>query len=278
MTNCKQVSLKAKDAWTTVAGKVKINATDASWAETDAKEGQAFVRLVPSGSATTLTAGASYYIAILPQTIATGFELIFNDNDVINVKQSASSEVVFSRSKTKKLAAFSNFTYTVGTVTAGTITMADRNIGVGGTGTTVPTGADAYGDYFAWGALRPAYTKHTAGSNLQTADLYWSDGFTASHVPNTFTDIASMLWGGKWRMATKDEWYNNKSNESVEGLPLAGSYDGTGLCYANNDGLYWSSTPDDVASAFFLDTNYYNTFVKRDSRNYGYSVRPVLAQ
>jgi len=275
MTNCKQVVLKAKDAWTTVAGKVKITASTGAWAETTAKEGQAFVRLVPTSPATTLEAGKSYYIAILPQTMATGFELIFNDNDVIKVKQ-ASNSVTFARNTTKKLAAFSDFTYTVGTVSAGSITMADRNIGVGGTGTTVPTGADAYGDYFAWGALRPAYTKKPASGTTLT-DLYWSDGFTASHVPSTFTDIASMLWGGKWRMPTNTEWNNNTSNSSVKGLPLAGYYDGTYLSRAGGNGYYWSSTPCGDG-AYCLGTYGDFAYVYNSSRYYGSSVRPVLAQ
>jgi len=301
ITNCKQVVLKAKDAWTTVAGKVKINATDASWAETDAKEGQAFVRLVPTSSATTLEAGKSYYIAILPQTMATGFELIFNDNDVIKVKQ-ASSSVEFGRSKTKKLGAITSFTYTVSTVdltapddaSYTTLKMADRNIGAATT--------DAYGDYFAWGALRPAYLTKAMSEDDELTNLYWSGGFNWSNTPfytgdgdsnhswskynstdnktrlDATDDIASMLWGGNWRMATRMEWLKNTSNSSVKGLPLAGSCFDLYFDNVASPSGYWSSTPFGDDYAHYLNTNGTTAYVVNDNRNNGFPVRPVLAQ
>jgi len=308
MANCKQVSLKAKQgAWTTVAGKVNITASTGEWAETTAKEGQAFVRLVPQDGDDYLTAGASYYIAILPQTMSTGFELIFNDDDVIRVKQSASSSVEFGRSKTKKLGAIKSFTYNVTTkdltVPDGatyTLKMADRNIGVGGTGTTLPTGTDTYGDYFAWGALRPAYTQRPEpGQNI--TELYWSDGFKFINTPfytgngsthswskynstdnktvlDATDDIAAMLWGGNWRMPTKDEWEKNTSNIYVQGLARAGNYGGTEPTLAGKHGYYWSSTSKDNTSAYIFHP-YSNGFnVGSNGRYLGYSVRPVLEQ
>jgi len=281
MTNCKQVSIKAKDAWTTVAGKVNIAASTGEWAETTAKEGQAFVRLVPSGSATKLTAGATYYIAILPQDMATGFELIFNDNDVIKVKQSTSSSVVFGRSKTKKLGDITSFSYTVSTVSEGTLTMADRNIGAAET--------TAYGDYFAWAALRPAYINKT------TPTWYWSGGFTAANTPyysgSSYTkyntgdileasdDIAAMLWGGNWRMATYSEWATNKANASVIGLPLAGGCGATNISTSTTNGFYWSATldVDDKGRAGYLRTTGSVVYVNPNEYRYsGLPVRPVL--
>lgn len=299
--SCKQVVVKAKDEWLTLAGKVAITVADnPTWAETSPKKGQAFVRLVPS-SGTTIAAGI-YYVAVLPQTMSSGFEVIYNVNDVIYYKQTTSTsdaQKKFVRRKVKNIGTLSTadsyYTFKVGTVTAGTITMADRNIGVGGTGTTVPTGSDAYGDYFAWGALRPAYTKKpTSGTTL--TDLYWPDGYTIYLSPyysfSAYTkynntdgktvlestdDIASMLWGGKWRMATYNELNNNSSQSSVSSLPLAGCCGGTTLSSDGTSGVYWSSTlyGDD---AVYLGTNGSIVNFTPGYRQYGYSVRPVLAE
>jgi len=281
---CKQVTIKAKDEWVTLAGKVNITVADApTWAETTAKEGQAFVRLVPA-SGDQIAAG-TYYIAVLPQTMSTGFEVIYNVDDVIYYKQTVKSDDAtkkFLRNNVKFIGQVSvnNTTYynfkveaTVDlTVPSGasytTLKMADRNIGAATT--------DAYGDYFAWGALRPAYTKKPASGTTLT-DLYWSGGFTSSHVPSTFTDIAAMLWGGKWRMATQDEWSNNTTNTSVKGLPRAGCFSGNYLSSAGN-GFYWSSTPN-VGYACYLDIySSYAMVYNSGDRYYGHSVRPVLAQ
>lgn len=303
--NCKQVVLKAKDAWTTVAGKVKISAPTGEWAETTAKEGQAFVRLVPK-SGDYLTAGASYYIAILPQTMATGFELIFNDNDVIKVKQSASSSVVFGRSKTKKLATFSNedasFTYKVSAVElASGLKVADRNIGA--------ASSSAYGDYFAWAARRPAYiTKNatsittaykTGGFNQANAPYYNGSAYTKYTTTGDLDkedDIAAMLWGGKWRMPTKTQFdalkalkdgtwnsgWSFKGNDSYSSnsvfLPAAGCCSYGNVNDQGSYGYYWSSTPNGSNVAKFLYFHSGLAAVIDNGRLYGQSVRAVLAE
>lgn len=315
MTNCKQVSLKAKDAWTTVAGTVKIaskantwaGAEIGAWAETAAKEGEAFVRLVPKAGETKLTAGASYYIAILPQTMATGFELIFNDNDVIKVKQSATASVEFGRSKTKKLAAFSELTYTVEAKSlTSSLTVADRNIGA-----ATP---NDHGDYFAWAAKRPAYiTKHVENKKLTNRYKSFSSDNAPYNNGSGYTkydsfidekryldkedDIAALLWGGKWRMPKYAELETLMSLTTGEsgndGYSFAGknTYSGNsvflpyaGHCYLafpyswGDSGYYWSSqTMGDggpIAFSLFFTSGYKDTTIEQ--RCYGYSVRAVL--
>lgn len=303
--NCKQVVLKAKDAWTTVAGKINITASTGEWAETSAKEGEAFVRLVPKSPATTLAAGASYYIAILPQTMTTGFELIFNDNDVIKVKQSASN-VTFGRSKTKKLGAITSFDYTVSAVQlADNLKVADRNIGA--------ALSTAYGDYFAWAARRPAYiTKNATSITL----AYKSGGFKKDNTPfyngSAYTkyttagdldmedDIAAMLWGGKWRMPTKTQldalvglkdgtgtrdsgWsFKGKGSYSSNSVSLPGvGYFGETFEKSDyNLGYYWSSTHDAGDEGFVqcLCFGLEYVEVKNGLRSVGQSVRAVLAE
>lgn len=302
MSQCRQVSLKAKDAWTTVAGRVNITASTGEWSETSKKEGQAFVRLLPK-SGTYLEAGASYYIAILPHTMDTGFELIFNDEytSQIKVKQSRTEIVTFERSKTKKLGTITDFTYTVSavTVTPG-LMVADHNIGA--------ASHTDNGDYFAWAALRPAYVIKPRTGLIN--NFYKSGGFTAANAPyydggyykydsrNTLEsqdDIVAMLWGGHWRMPTNAEITNlinlpsrwiNVENEGLQigsspnrvFLPAAGyCYNANNVSLQGSEGRYWSSTLERASTAnnFFLDssgcgTNYQN-------RNYGYSVRAVFS-
>lgn len=300
MTNCKQVSLKAKDAWTTVAGKVNISAADATWAETDHKEGQAFVRLVPQDGDDYLTAGASYYITILPQDMTTGFELIFNDNDVIKVKQSSSSSVEFGRSKTKKLGAITSFTYTVGTIdwiipnnaTYTSLKMADRNIGAATAATTESTD---YGDFFPWGGLRPQYKTRTPSYTVYSYHTPLNSDYSSySYAQNSndyvkynstdgktvleaVDDIASMLWGGDWRMATNPEWYYNRNNASITGLKC-GYY--AGSSHYNEQFFYsWTSTlsGEKVYNARYY-RNAYDITTGDSFRSYYYCVRPVLSK
>lgn len=258
MTRCKQVAIKAKGAWTTVAGKINIIAETGAWEETSGKEGQAFVRLVPQNGDTYLTANTSYYIAILPQTMTTGFELIFNDDDVIKVKQ-ASTSVEFGRSKTKKLGAITSFNYTVSAFqVTSTLKVADRNIGAA-------SSADC-GDYFAWAALRPAYvTKKLNLIGDRLKDLYKDGGYNAANTPynsgSSYTkynstngktvlekedDIAAMLWGGNWRMPTKDEF--------------AAIYNATTWTWNNNDNGYYVKAKDETLSdiLFFPAAGYVN--------------------
>ena len=157
-----------------------------------------------------------------------------------------------------------------------------------------------YGDYFAWGELKPKqeYTD-------QTYEHYRSINrkmvFLGEISGNTQYDTARVKWGGKWRIPTKAElqelcdkciwiWMsqNGVKGYKVTGpngnsifLPAAGYRSGSSLKYAGGDGYYWSSTPDPDESdsslacslGFYSDNRCYMDFY---SRNNGLSVRPVL--
>lgn len=286
MNDCKQVVIKARDAWTTVAGKVVIDADSGSWSETSEKEGQAFVRLVPKSPATALTPGASYYIAILPQIMDKGFELIINNQDVIFVKQSDPVGVEFSRSKVMRLGYFTDYTYTINAwsdlagVNTMWLRMASQNIGA--------NNDRENGDYFAWGALRPDYLRKTTGSTIASGDQYYNRNSISNQRMNFYgkyaegaalkreDDIAAMLWGGNWRMPTEDEIEANLTQSAVLALPNAGQY--ASNRYYSGNGYYWSSTKANNSigsSMLFLSDG--NARELTASGENSYSVRPVLA-
>ncbi|MBR5146379.1 MAG: hypothetical protein IKW54_01980, partial [Bacteroidales bacterium] len=104
-------------------------------------------------------------------------------------------------------------------------------------------------------------------------------------------------WGGNWRMPTKDElnelrtnctwtWttQNGVNGYKVEGLngnhvffPAAGYRYGSSLDYAVSCGGYWSSTPcDNYYYAYYLYFDSSNHRMLNFGRYNGQSVRPVL--
>lgn len=301
VTKCKQVTIKAKNAWTTMAGKIRIKANNGSgwtvdtaeddienktiWDETITREGQAFVRLVPKPGTQYLGAGKTYYIAILPQEMTTGFEIYFNDNDVIKVKQSSDNPVLFKRSTTKKLQEITSFNYTITSTVIAGLNYANRNIGASTacTSTSNNTDESTFGDYFQWGDLRPIYKRRTAGSTLATNDLYKEGGYIEANAMYygvahsklaASEDIATMLWGGKWRMPTDLEVIAG-GNDLKNATPLAGSYEGTSRLYEGR-GYIWTSTPSG------MDGNCYSCYgptYNNSSLTYRYQgmcVRPIL--
>ena len=111
-------------------------------------------------------------------------------------------------------------------------------------------------------------------------------------------DAATANWGGNWRMPTKDElnelrtnctwtWttQNGVNGYKVEGLngnhvflPAAGLRSGSSLNCAGSYGDYWSSTLGDDYDygAYRLDFDRISRYVYDDGRYVGQSVRPVL--
>ena len=166
-----------------------------------------------------------------------------------------------------------------------------------------------YGDYFAWGATS-AYTyisdESTTGSNKPWSESNPSGYYNGSEATLPANhDIATILWGGKWKMPTKAQletlmnygsktWTTQKNSkgEDVYGylikstsntstgksifLPAAGYRYNSDLINAGSYGNYWSSTAGDVDSSacrlYFGSGNYYWYY---DSRYFGSSVRPV---
>lgn len=158
-----------------------------------------------------------------------------------------------------------------------------------------------YGDYFAWGELKPKqeYTDQTyehyrssfLGINRKMVFLGEISG-------NTQYDTARVKWGGKWRIPTEAELqelcdkctWTWMSQNGVEGykvtgpngnsifLPAAGYRGGSSLYYAGSDGSYWSSTPYEIIDYFACGLGFGsdNHGMCDNVRCYGHSVRPVL--
>ena len=167
-----------------------------------------------------------------------------------------------------------------------------------------------YGDYFAWGeTLSKDYYdwdsyKWCNGSNETqtkycTNSDYGYNGFTDNKTTLELSDdAANYHWGGAWRMPTKAEedelrsnctwtWTtqngvngykvtSNKNGKSIF-LPAAGCRHDSSLSNAGSYGYYWSSSlgsnyPNNAFELYFYsdNVNWYDHF-----RYYGRSVRPV---
>lgn len=167
-------------------------------------------------------------------------------------------------------------------LTSGTL-WATMNVGA--------TSPSDYGSYFAWG-------------ETTTKSTYTSSNYTYSSNPSTLPidkDAARVNWGGAWKMPTKAQFselksectwtwstlsgnygytVSSKKNSNYIFLPAAGSK-GTSVSSAASSGFYWSSELYSTNSTYayylyFISTNidpleWYQRYVGR-------SVRPVLSK
>lgn len=172
-------------------------------------------------------------------------------------------------------------------------------------GATMP---EEYGDYFAWGETVPKneYSwvnyKHCYGS--ATSLTKYCSSSTFGRVDNKEfleeeDDAAQAIWGGNWRMPTKEELQElldncgwavvtingvkcNKATSYVNGnsiiFPLAGCMEASEAKWETYDGYYWGSKSYGNSAASFLSigTDVYNNSANGSGQKcYGYSVRPV---
>ena len=147
---------------------------------------------------------------------------------------------------------------------------------------------EAYGDYFAWGEILPKSS-------------YSSSNYSYSNNPSTLpmsADAANANWGGTWRMPTRAEqdelrtqctwtWttqngvqgytVNSRTNGNSIFLPAAGYRDNSDLYDAGPYGFYWSSSVFNSSYTYYL---YFGVsgvdWGNYRYRYYGRSVRPVL--
>ena len=178
-------------------------------------------------------------------------------------------------------------------------------------GATTPEG---YGDYFAWGDTQPKYYydwityKYANGTSWENPQLikycnnssYGYNGFT-DHLTTLLSedDAATANWGADWRTPTHEEWrelydYCTSVRMTLNGvkgclfaasngnslfLPAAGSRWHDGFeGGAGSTGYYWSSSlnTDYPTCAWYLHFSSDGASVRRGSRFFGFSVRPVL--
>ena len=136
---------------------------------------------------------------------------------------------------------------------------------------------EEYGSYFAWaishinwsGCYNWVHYEYS-NSNNESMKKYCTDskygeyGFKDDKTTiESIDDAAAMIWGGNWRIPTKEEWselennctwiwttlgdikgykVTSKKNSNSIFLPAAGYKFGTQLKYENYRGAYWSSS------------------------------------
>ena len=170
-----------------------------------------------------------------------------------------------------------------------------------------------YGYYFAWGYTTGCVRNSkndgwVLASDKTSAKQFDTTGFPylsaeSDYVLEAAKDAATAHLGTGWRMPTKAEFDNLKSNCEVEYvktgvcgirftgkgdysgnsifLPAAGYGEGSGLEVPGATGCYWSSTQDSNYKANYLlfnpseETSIVGYDSRYDERYYGCSVRPV---
>ena len=149
-----------------------------------------------------------------------------------------------------------------------------------------------YGDYYAWGETSTKSSYDTDNSKTYGKSMGNIGG-------NSSYDVARYRWGGSWRLPTKAEleelktectwtWttqgghngykVTGKNGKSIF-LPAAGYRYDTTLKAVGEIGSCWSSTPyeSNTISAYYLNFNpYRDYYVDWLYRYFGRSVRPVV--
>lgn len=165
---------------------------------------------------------------------------------------------------------------------------------------------EAYGGYYAWGETveKEVYNDvtyeystgvDTDGDGFYDKDIQYQD--LGSDIAGTDYDVAHVLWGGAWTMASFDQIKEllNCTNEwttinGVEGMkftgnnggsifmPASGFYKGSYIDRVNKNGYYWSSTQDSssASEAYEQIIGPVGTSWNNDLPYYGQSVRPVV--
>ena len=321
--NCTRIDLKAFDNSAVLAGTGTVSYNngepklDLSNAET-------------KNDAITLTgdikAGNYYYIAVPPVTLKAGWTIEFTAKDNGKLySRKGTNPITFTRNKVTDLGEFATtgdywydpvradqevdlgLTITIGTKNYKVI-FAKSNL----TTTGLATNEYDYGDYFAWGAIKPWYTEIDKTSSSWTATWEKSGGYSITNAPfyNSSTesytkytpgdaleasdDAARQILKGDWRIPTTEIWaalvnnstkvwdstnkgYEFTKNSQTLFLPAAGNVWETSFENVGSSGRYWSGTTASLnRTAYYLHFGDVNLNAQDSgSRNQGFPVRPV---
>ena len=244
----------------------------------------------------TIAANSTYYIAVLPETLESGFTIYFHTTDG-TYQKSTSKSVTFTRNEVLNLGSFKKSTLPHNTTGTATRTggysvnwvqlwkdgprFAEYNVGT--------NSATEYGGYYCWGGyIDKDPEKKYKGEDTSLIGI---------------EDAAHALWGSNWRMPTwleLDALVKNCTciltvQNGVKGLLCTGKNDyscnsiflpaagvwGHGEVEQVGDGFYWSSTDtgyEKTDEAFCLTFGYaVDVSCFYLSRSFGMSVRAVLA-
>jgi acetyl esterase/lipase len=148
-----------------------------------------------------------------------------------------------------------------------------------------------YGTYFGWGDI--------TGTNTSRDNNDYPNPNPPVNISGTEYDAARMLWGGAWKMPTREQaeelvnecdWKAEKLN-NVDGfrvtgrngnsifLAAGGGRDGTSVNYTVVGADFWTGTLSETEGEAWCFT-FYNGRVHADDlwRHYGFAVRPVMEQ
>ena len=318
--DCKKIILRAANKTQPLAGKGKINIEDPNNPYIDfTGSKELFYSITLSG---TITSGNAYYIAVPAVTLSANWTLTFVTENK-NYMRQVTKPITFVRSQALNLGTFAtDGDYWVG---SNGIVSTDKQVDWGLTieqggktykvyfaksnltTTGLAENESDYGDYFAWGAIKPWYSSIDKSKYPWTATWEKSGGYTEANAPyynngsytkyttngNTLVasdDAANVILGGDWWIPTKAIWealvnnstrvWDSGNNFTNNGqalfLPAAGYVKGTSF-YANSDGYYWSGTASSSTRAYYLHLpSSANVSAQLASDRYsGFSVRPV---
>lgn len=255
--------------------------------------------------------GESYFAVMLPQELAAGIVVSYNDalcSAGLTVEIASITRSYYGRlDQSDHWFAFDGDYATPGLVDLGLSVM----WGTFNLGATAPS---EYGHYYAWGESVPK-TFYDWGTYRWGLGVEYDDIFKYCTIPllglNEFTDdlvtlepeddAAHLILGDKWRMPTKEEWnelmegctrsivrvddvigckFTSKINGESIFLPAAGGMSNASSNYVGSWGYYWTSslfveTPN-LAYLHSFDTVVLNNWRIDDAgRCRGYSIRPV---
>ena len=273
-----------------------------------------------------IKAGNFYYIAVPPVTLKAGWTIEFTAKDNGKLySRKGTNPITFTRNKVTDLGEFATtgdywydpvradqevdlgLTITIGTKNYKVI-FAKSNL----TTTGLATNEYDYGDYFAWGAIKPWYTEIDKTSSSWTATWEKSGGYKSTNAPfyNSSTqsytkytpgdaleasdDAARQILKGDWRIPTTENWaalvnnstkvwdstnkgYTFTKNSQTLFLPAAGNVWETSFENVGSSGRYWSGTTASLQeNAYYLHFDNVNLNAQdKGSRSQGFPVRPV---
>ena len=321
--DCKKIILRAANKTKPLAGKgtIKFDGSDNPYIDfTDSKELSYSITL--SGS---ITNGNAYYIAVPAGEYSANWTLTFVTENK-NYMRQVRNPITFARSKAWNLGTFAtDGNYWVG---SNGIVTSDKQVDLGLTieqggktykvyfaksnltTTGLAENESDYGDYFAWGAIKPWYTKIDKTSSIWTATWEKTGGYIIANAPYYYNgsytkyttdgeileaadDAANVILGGDWWIPTQAIWealvniptkgwdsekrYTFTNNGQTLFLPAAGYVNGTSFVAVGSAGYYWSGTANPSTDAYYLQLYSSGTVNAQSNidRYIGLSVRPV---
>ena len=144
-----------------------------------------------------------------------------------------------------------------------------------------------YGNFYQYGK----------GADQYAATSGQSDYSGTENPLATSADTAAQVWGGNWHMPTKAQFEELTANTTYTWTTVNGTNGGLFTSNINGNSIYfpaagfwfhgshrsegssgyvWSSSPSDSISTFYLNFSSGGKSVYDDSRESGFSVRPVL--